>query len=241
MSVKRTFRCDLHIHSCLSPCAHLLMTPGNIIKQAGARGLEVIAITDHNRAGNVPPAWELARRAGLILIPGLEVETREEVHLLTLFPDLDSLLNWEQVVLDCLPPRENNEEVVGYQILTDLHDEYAAKENRLLAQATTLSLEEVVRTVQAMGGVAVPSHVDKRVNSILSQLGLIPPGLGLGVIEISRNTEPEQFFQRHPSLRELSHIRSSDAHFLSEVGECGSREPGFPFPEELFWLLEAAL
>lgn len=241
MPVNRALRCDLHIHSCLSPCSHLLMTPGNIIKQAKVRGLDVIAITDHNRAGNVPPALALAERSGLIIIPGLEVETREEVHLLSLFPDLDSLLRWEQVVLEHLPFRENNEELVGYQLLTDLNDEYIAKEGRLLAQATTLSLEEAVGTISELGGIAIPSHVDRRVNSILSQLGLIPAGLGLEFIEISKNTDPEHFFRLHPYLTGFSHIRSSDAHQLSDLGQCGLEQAGFPFPEQLFWLLEGKL
>src|SRR5690554_5869694 len=123
------------------------MTPGNIIKEAIRLGLDCIAITDHNTAGNVEVAMKLARENGLILIPGMELETREEVHLLCLFSNLEGLKQWEELVEKKLPSLTNDEDFFGYQLLTDDNDQYIAKEERLLATATRLSLAEAVEGV----------------------------------------------------------------------------------------------
>nr|NLJ03258.1 PHP domain-containing protein [Bacillota bacterium] len=224
MSGKISSGYDLHIHSCLSPCADFLMTPGNIVKQAAAMGLEYIAITDHNSAGNVRAALEFARKNGLKLIPAMEVETREEVHLLCYFSSVDALLELEEVVHKHLPDMDNDEELFGYQLLTDHNDEYTAKEERLLALATELSLVQALKLVTNLGGVAVPAHVDRPTNSILGQLGFIPPDERITVIEISRNTDPESFLRRHPQLKGYGIIQGSDSHYLPEIGCCRSSQ-----------------
>jgi len=229
-------KCDLHIHSCLSPCADLLMTPGNIIKEAVKRGLEYVAITDHNSAGNVKVALELARANGIKLIPAMEVETREEVHLLCYFSNLDALLAWEGIVFENLPNRKNDENLFGYQLLTDIYDEYVAKEDRLLAMATNLSLSDILEKVTSLGGVVVPAHVDRPVNSILGQFGFIPPDERIRVIEISRNFNPVSFSRLHPQLNEYSHIQGSDSHSLCEIGQCGM-VGGFPVDKGLCSIL----
>ena len=236
MNWKEGFRCDLHIHSCLSPCADLLMTPGNIIKTAAELGLNCIAITDHNSAGNVQVAYELASQRGIKLVPAMEVETREEVHLLCYFPELDALLEWENIVSKHLPELLNNEEIFGYQLLTDLSDQYIAKEERLLAVATELSLAETVTGVTNLGGFAVPAHVDRPRNSILRQLGFIPDGTGIRIIEISRNTSPEEFLHDHPELSHYPLLQSSDSHQLPEIGRWGA-EKGFVLNEKLFSIM----
>ena len=237
MSHHQTYRCDLHIHSCLSPCAHLLMTPGNIIQRALELKLDCIAITDHNSAGNVGVAVELAQRNGLMIIPGMEVETREEVHLLCYFPTLEQLMEWDKIVSKNLPPLKNDEELIGYHLLTDLDDQYCAKDERLLAAAVQLAVEEVVEKVTGLGGMVVPSHVDRPVNSILGQLGFIPPETGIEVIEISKNTKPGVFFEMHPELAGCSYITGSDSHCLEDIGRCGQEAVGFPLVEKMAHLL----
>lgn len=229
-------RCDLHIHSCLSACADLLMTPGSIIQQAVTRGLECIAITDHNSAGNIQVALQLAQANGIKLIPAMEVETREEVHLLCYFSCLDALLEWEAIVYENLPNLENDEELFGYQLLTDVNDEYIAKEDRLLAMATKLSLAKTMGIVTNLGGVVIPAHVDRPVNSILGQLGLIPPDTGIRVIEISRNTDPVGFLRVHPQLNQYRYIQGSDSHYLAEIGCCGNAK-GFIIDEDLLRII----
>lgn len=221
MSQLKGARCDLHIHSCLSPCADFLMTPGNIIKKAVQRGLTCIAITDHNTAGNVWAAQKLAERQGIKLIPAMEVETREEVHLLCYFPTLKHLLKWDSVVQRHLPKLKNNEEYFGYQLLTDLNDQYVAKEERLLATASELSLEEAVEIVTRLQGIVVPAHVDRQANSILHQLGFIPPDLAISIIEISANTDPKRFCDAIPELSRYQYVQGSDSHHLDQIGKCG--------------------
>lgn len=227
MTGKKGYRCDLHIHSCLSPCADILMTPGNIIQKALKLGLDCIAITDHNTAGNVEPALKIAQDSELIIIPGMELESLEEVHLLCYFPELEQLKEWDLIVSEKLPALNNNEDVFGYQILTDESDEYIAKEERLLATATKLSINQIVEGVCSLGGIVIPAHVDRMVNSIIGHLGFIPSELNFSIIEISRNTDPLSFFSDYPLLHNYSYIRSSDSHFLPEIGCCGQRYSGF--------------
>lgn len=241
MTGKKSYRCDLHIHSCLSPCADLLMTPGNIIKAALRVGLDCIAITDHNTAGNVEVAIKMARGSGLQIIPGMEVETREEVHLLCFFPVLEALLEWDQVVQRNLPEIKNDEEFFGYQLYTDDSDEYIAKEERLLTIASKLSFNEVVEGVTKLGGMVIPAHVDRPANSIIGQLGFIPTDAGFNIIEISRNTTVGKVLEKYPYLSKYSYITGSDSHYLTDIGKCGREEPGFLLTEELCHLFEGYL
>ena len=203
--------------------AQIFDDPGNIVKQAAAMGLEYIAITDHNSAGNVRAALEFARKNGLKLIPAMEVETREEVHLLCYFSSVDALLELEEVVHKHLPDMDNDEELFGYQLLTDHNDEYTAKEERLLALATELSLVQALKLVTNLGGVAVPAHVDRPTNSILGQLGFIPPDERITVIEISRNTDPESFLRRHPQLKDMGLSRDPTAITSRKSAAAGVR------------------
>ncbi|MFW6022685.1 MAG: PHP domain-containing protein [Halanaerobiaceae bacterium] len=215
--MKKLYNCDLHIHSCLSPCADILMTPGNIIKKAVEVGLDIIAITDHNSAGNIEAALKIAKNTDLILIPGIEVASSEEVHLLCFFSAPEPLLDFEDILQKAMPDIENDEENFGYQILTDENDEFIAKEEKLLAVASDLSVEEIVNCVNDLGGIVIPSHVDRPYNSILGQLGFIPPNLEIAGIEISKNTNPEQFFQKYPYMNDYFYIVSSDSHYLNDI------------------------
>lgn len=240
MNPRKNLRCDLHIHSCLSPCADLLMTPGNIIKQAVKAGLDYIAITDHNSAGNIPVARKLAERSGIKLIPAMEVETREEVHLLCYFPSLEPLQEMESIVAQNLPDLQNDEEYFGYQLLTNINDQYIAKEERLLAAASMLTFTEIVETATKLGGVVIPSHVDRKSNSVLTHLGFIPPNAEIKVIEVSPNTDPVEFLRIHPELNQYMYIQGSDSHYLDDIGRC-SRAGGFVINDQLHSLLRSIL
>lgn len=240
MSLKESCRVDLHIHSCLSPCAHLLNTPGNIIKRAVKLGLDCIAITDHNTAGNIPIALELAKGTGVNLIPAMEVETREEVHVLCYFPTLEALLAWDSIVKEHLPDLDNNEEFFGHQLLTDYTDQYIAKEGRLLAVATGLSLSDTVSAVTKLGGIAVPAHVDRPTNSILSQLGFIPRDIEIRILELSSNRAMDDYLRTHPELDSYLFLQGSDSHYLTDIGKCGGGD-GFNLGGELGRLMSRFL
>ncbi|MEJ6951838.1 PHP domain-containing protein [Natronospora cellulosivora (SeqCode)] len=209
--------CDLHIHSCLSPCADILMTPGNIIKKALQEELDIIAIADHNAAGNVEVTMKLAEDTKLSILPAMEVESSEEVHLLCYFDKLHALLEWEDIVRANLPEMMNDEETFGYQLITDENDEYIAKEDSLLATATGLTVKEIVDKVTVLDGIVVPSHLDRPYNSLLANLGFIPNDLELSLFELSKNVDPDVFLNKFPFLNDYFYIVSSDSHYLDDI------------------------
>ena len=213
----QTFFADLHIHTVLSPCGDLLMTPQNIIEQAIEVGLDMIAITDHNSAKNVVTAFELASDTDLTVIPGMEVETKEEVHLVCLFPDVEQVLKWQEVVERALPDIENNEEAFGPQLITDLNDEYIEKEPKLLLQATGLSVEEVVTKVRKLRGIVIPAHVDKSNYSLIYNLGFINPELDIVGVEVSKKTSEEEAKAEFEQLNDYMLLSNSDAHYLKDL------------------------
>ncbi len=212
------FNLDLHIHSVLSPCADLLMTPLNIINTAKKRGLDVIAITDHNSAKNLEVALKIAKKKNIIIIPGMEVESAEEVHLLTYFPTLKKVLQWQKIVYDHLPNKKNDEDFFGYQIITNEKDEYFKKEKRLLATATDLSINEILKQVKKLKGVVVPSHIF-RTNGIIKNLGFIPGNLDLDLLELSKlnKIDKAKNILKKFNNNNYSFIKNSDSHYLKEI------------------------
>lgn len=224
-------RADLHIHTSLSPCADTWrMTPGAIVQAAKSMGLELIAVCDHNSMRNVAAVQKRAEGTGLAVLPGMEVTSVEEVHLLGLFPDLDRATAFQELV-DRNLPGENIPEIFGYQVLMDEQDEILGSEERFLAGATTLKVEELVEAIHGHAGLAVASHVDREGFGILGQLGLIPEGLALDGLEISWAMTRPEAKERFPQIRSWPLLRSSDAHSPEEIGRAWSRlrveEAGF--------------
>ncbi|WP_114489966.1 PHP domain-containing protein [Halanaerobium sp. ST460_2HS_T2] len=209
-------KADLHLHSVLSPCGDLLMTPLEIVKKAKSEGIEVVALTDHNSAENVEVFKYHCENHNLNFIPAMEVETKEEIHILCYFPDLMKLFEWQQIVYDSLPNQANDEDFFGPQIKCDYNDQFQSKVNRLLAAAVDLNLEKCLNMVCELGGLVVPSHLDRK-NSIVSQLGFIPPTLELSTVEISKNTNPEFFLNKFPFIKNLQFMQNSDSHYLKEI------------------------
>ena len=206
----RVFHADLHIHTCLSPCAEREMSPSNIVRLSKERGLDVIAICDHNCAENVLATRRAAEKVGLAVIGGMEITTQEEVHMLGLFADDSSLTAVQNLVYAHLFG-ENEPEIFGEQLVMDEQDNVIAHNRRLLIGATNLTLEEVVQTIHEFGGIAIASHVDRPSFSVTSQLGFIPDGLGLDGIEVSS-------WSALPPPGDLPVICSSDAHRSGEIG-----------------------
>ncbi|RLB08305.1 MAG: histidinol-phosphatase [Deltaproteobacteria bacterium] len=203
---------DLHIHTCLSPCADLEMTPAKIVRKAVEAKLDIIAITDHNSGKNVGAVMKAASDFPLAVIPGMEVQSREEVHLLSLFRSLESLEEWDAFVYDHLPDVCNDPDVFGHQPLVDEEGYVLCFEEKLLINSIDLSLEEVIYGVRDLGGICIPSHVDKEAFSIISQLGYIPRGLPIDAVEVSSASK------REDELGGYEVITSSDAHFLRDIG-----------------------
>ena len=179
----RAFRCDLHIHSCLSPCADLEMSPRALVRKSIDEGLDIIAVCDHNASENVRYVIKAAEGTNLVVFPGMEVTSSEEVHVLALFESQEALQKLQARVYEQLPG-QNDESIFGCQAIVNEQDEVEGLNERLLIGATGIPLDEIVRMIHELGGLAVASHVDREGFSILGQLGFIPKELPLDAIVI---------------------------------------------------------
>ncbi|RLC61175.1 MAG: histidinol phosphatase [Chloroflexota bacterium] len=215
--MSRFFLADLHIHTCLSPCAELEMLPELIVARAQELGLQIIAVTDHNSAENVAAVVNAARDTSITVLPGMEVQTREEVHLLTLFDTLEQVASWQAQVYANLPPLKNDEALFGEQLILDANGEPAGYLDRLLLTSTFFSVEDVVQRVRDLGGLCIPAHVDRPMYSIIANLGFIPPELDVVGVEISANIGPIEARERFPQLVHYGLVADGDAHRLKEM------------------------
>ncbi len=210
---------DLHIHSCLSPCGDEDMLPSNIVGMAALKELDVIAVTDHNSCGNCPAVMKLAEAYGIIAIPGMELTTEEEVHVLCLFPELDNAMEFDRHVHECMMPFPNNEEIFGRQLFVDENDKILAKEPYLLINATSIDFDSVYNLVTKYGGIMIPAHVDKSSTSLISNLGFIPPDSRFTCAELKHTGFMDKTLEAHPYLKQCNIIHSSDAHYLEHIHE----------------------
>ncbi len=214
------FNYDLHIHSCLSPCGDNEMTPNNIIGMAGILELDIIAVSDHNSALNLPAITKLGAENGILVVPAIEITTSEEVHVLSLFPDVQSALEMGKELYSLLPDIKNDTEIFGEQLIMDENDEVIGTLDKLLSNAVNLSIDDVFEKVRSYGGVPVPAHIDKSSYSLLSNLGFVPPELTLTSIEIKNPP--------HKLGEEYRFITDSDAHSLEVMSEHECRKINLP-------------
>jgi PHP family Zn ribbon phosphoesterase len=213
----RGFNADLHIHSCLSPCCDLDMSPRAIVERSLDRALDIIAICDHNSAENVGAAMRAGEKKGLCVLPGLEISSQEEVHTLAIFDDEDRALRMQALVYAHLKGT-NRPELFGDQVVANELDEVEGFNDRLLIGAAQLRLYDVVKEVHRLGGISIASHVDRPSFSILSQLGFIPDDLDLDGVEVSRHVDPRSARSAVPEIGLRPLIASSDAHCLDDIG-----------------------
>lgn len=202
---------DLHIHSCLSPCGDADMTPNNIVGMAKLKGLDVIAVSDHNSALNLPAVMAVAEANDLLVIPAIEANTAEEVHVLCLFESLEGALGFSDLLYEHLPPILNDPAVFGAQQIMDTQDRVIGTVDKLLINAADLSIDDLLREIVPFGGVCIPAHVDKNAYSITAALGYIPPEYGFSCIEV-KSPPFDTDFAGHV-------ITDSDAHYLEHIAE----------------------
>ena len=209
---------DFHIHTALSPCGDADMTPNNIVNMAILKGLDAIAITDHNTCANAKACMDCAKETNLVVIPGMEVETAEECHIVCLFADIESALCMENVIDEHLPKIKNRTDIFGEQVIMDSQDNIVGYRENMLVTATTLSINQVADFARGFGGVAIPAHIDKSSYSILSNLGFIDDNLGFKTVEVKHLNKLDEIYEE----KELSRFRiihSSDAHYLWDLSE----------------------
>ncbi len=218
---------DLHIHSCLSPCGDDDMTPANIVGMAAILGLDAVAVTDHNSCKNCPAVLAAAKEYGILAIPGMEINTSEEIHAVCLFPDLDAAMDFDTYVYDRLMPFPNNEEIFGRQLLYDTEDQVCGSIPNLLINATEISFEGLWELVRSYEGVMFPAHVDKSANSLMANLGFIPPDSQFKTAEVKDLRQLHRLKKAHPYLEGCRIVSDSDAHYLEHI-----HEPGLTLPVE---------
>ena len=199
---------DFHIHSCLSPCGDEDSTPNNIVNMALIKGLNVIALADHNTGKNCPAAMAVGKKNGLVVLPAMELTTSEDIHVLCLFERYEDLEKLETYIQKTRLKIKNKPEIFGRQRILDENDEPIGEEEHLLIVSSGVSVEEIAPLAESFGGIAVPAHVDKPANSVIAVLGAFDYGLGFRLVECAHETDVA-----------LPRIVDSDAHYLWDISE----------------------
>jgi PHP family Zn ribbon phosphoesterase len=193
------------------------MIPPLIVRRARDLALGIIAITDHNSAENVSAVMEAAQGSDLTVLPGMEVQTKEEVHLVCLFDTAEQALDWQELIYAHLPPLKNNPDFFGAQFVVDATGDFIRYNERLLATSTSLSVEQVAAKVDGRGGLCIAAHVDRPSYSLLANLGFVPEGIRLAAVEITPRARAEELRRHHPSLRGYPFIYCGDVHRLDDM------------------------
>lgn len=224
------YRAELHIHTVVSPCAGIEMIPPLIVREALDHNINLIAITDHNTTANVEAVQKAAAAYELTVLPGMELQTIEEVHMLCLFDTLDQMRAWQTLVDSRMPPLENDIEAFGEQFVVDEEAEFIRRETQLLLTSARISLNEAVTEVDKLGGLAIPAHVNRTAFSLIANLGFVPPDVSFDALEISRHITPEQARRKFPQLKDFTLLQNGDVHY--PVDFLGAN---------LFWLAEPTI
>ncbi len=224
---------DFHMHSALSPCGDMDMTPNNMVNMAKLIGLDAIAVTDHNSIGNARSAMKVGESVGLKVVPGMEVETNEEVHILTLYPDISAAEYVAEIVYSRLPDIPNKPEIFGAQAFMDEEDNVIGYEDKTLISSADISINELFGYVEEAGGIFIPAHVDRHSYSVLTNLGFVPDDIDIKYIEVSRRTtDVAAYLESRKDLKRYGILRNSDAHYLEDIGE-----PDEDLPDDIYKML----
>lgn len=211
-----TFRADLHVHTVLSPCANIEMLPPLIIAEAMSLGINLIAITDHNATANISSVQKSALQSNITVLPGMELQTKEEVHVICLFDTLDQVRELQKLVDQKLPPIKNNPDYFGTQLVVDENGDFIEIEERLLITSADVSIEEAFLKVQELEGILVPAHINRKANGLIEILGFVPSDLPFPALEISRHVSPEIAYEKFPQIKGYNLIQNGDVHRLNE-------------------------
>ncbi len=216
-----TYYCDLHIHSCLSPCSDDDMTPANIAGMASINGLTLVALTDHNSTKNCPAFFKQAKRFGIVPVAGMELTTSEDIHAVCLFKTLEGAMEFDRFLETKRVKIPNDASVFGNQLIIGDNDEPCGEEANILWNASELSLEEAFYEVKKYGGICYPAHIDRTSNGAVAVLGGFPEEPKFSSYELNSADKLEEYEKRFPVLRSLQAVASSDAHHLWDISEGG--------------------
>jgi len=215
----REFRCEFHVHTVLSPCASVEMIPPLIVQTAKEKGVNPISVTDHNAVENIESVMEAAQDSGVAVLPGMELQTREEIHSVCLFNNLEQIRDFFSFILPYYPDIENNTDYFGEQFVVDKTGDFVRREFRLLITSCSLSLTKAWNIVNDYGGLLIPAHVNRTTFGLIPVLGFIPADIQPDALEISRHLTVDEALKQYPQLNNFPLIRGGDAHMLNEI--CG--------------------
>ena len=213
---------DLHIHSCLSPCADNDMTPNNIAGMAALKGLGIVALTDHNSCKNCPAFFEACRRQGIIPVAGMELSTAEDIHIVCLFERLEDAMRFDEAVRPHIVNIPNRPEIFGDQLILDGEDEQIGVEDKLLISATDLWMGDAVELARSYGAHVHPAHIDREANGIIAILGTVPETPYFDCVELRDFEKREEYRQNYPILRNKLLLCGSDAHYLWDIRDANA-------------------
>lgn len=208
---------DLHVHTLLSPCAEIEMTPHHIVMKAAETGVNLLAVTDHNASANIAAAIEAGKRYGVKVLPGMEVQCKEEAHIIVLFDELEQMECWQQIVDSKMLPLRNDHNRFGAQFIVDADDNFVAEEHRMLLASLQLEADEIIDYCNNLGGICIAAHIDRPSYSLLGQLGFLTEAMALTAVEISP-IGLEELTKKclKPLVGGLPYLTSSDAHRMTE-------------------------
>ena len=215
----KEYRADLHIHTCLSPCADLEMTPANIVAKAKESGLKIIGITDHNTTRNAMLVKRLAHKEDIFVLTGAEITTKEEVHCLAFFEFETQLEHFQQYLNARKTVIPNLNGRFGYQPVVDENDNIIELIPYYLPAALKTGIMEIQKIVEMVEGIFIPAHVDRSFCGLFNQLGFIPPELKFDAMGISRLSSEKDVRKHYVLEKDITLIRNSDAHILQQIGE----------------------
>lgn len=214
-----SFTYDFHIHSCLSPCGDNDMTPNNLVNMAALSGCEIIAITDHNTCRNAPAVMKAGEGAGLLVVPGMELCTAEEAHVVCLFETLEGAMEFDSHIYKNMPHVKNKPDIFGEQRILNEEDELIGTEENLLLVSSFIGVNEVKALAEQFGGTALPAHVDRDSYSVIASLGTIPAEAGFTTAEVTRGCDLDKLKEQYPELQTMRIVRDSDSHYLESLTE----------------------
>jgi len=210
------YRSDLHVHTVLSPCAEIEMIPPLIVEEALSKEIQLIAITDHNASNNIAAVQKASEKTDLNVLPGMEIQSKEEVHVLCLFDLLDQINEFQKIVNKNLPNLKNKEDYFGYQLIVDDLGNLLRTEDQLLLTSTFLSIDEIWAIVEELNGLIIPAHVNRKVNGLLEILGFVPTEIPIKALEVSRHITPGKAKEAFPQIKGYPIIQNGDVHRLDE-------------------------
>ncbi len=208
---------DLHIHSCLSPCADNDMTPNNIAGMATLSGLNIVALTDHNTTENCPAFFAAAKRNGIIPVAGMELTTAEDIHIICLFENLGDAVKFGETVKKHRIQIPNRTDIFGDQFITDENDNIIGTDEFLLSNATDIPVDDVPHLAAEYNGISYPAHIDRDANGIIATLGTLPDIPGFECVELHDAAKAEEYKKLYPAIKEKTTVFCSDAHFLWDI------------------------